>query len=93
MNHRVNPCCLGTSAPGRELTLTSESVCNPEAPAVFRRSGHCNFQKRTISLSGQFQRDLPQRRVVRIARADHYVFLSNESEVLKELNAFITSLP
>lgn len=41
----------------------------------------------------QFERDLPQGRVVRIARADHYVFLSNESEVLKELNAFITSLP
>jgi non-heme chloroperoxidase len=40
-----------------------------------------------------FQRDLPQARAVRIDRADHYVFLSNESEVLSELNAFMRKLP
>ncbi len=31
--------------------------------------------------------------VVRIPDADHYVFSSNESDVLKEINAFIATLP
>ena len=40
-----------------------------------------------------FARGLPQARVVRIPRADHYVFRSNEDEVLREMRAFISSLP
>lgn len=40
-----------------------------------------------------FQRDLPQARAVRIERADHYVFLSNQKEVLEQVNAFIATLP
>ena len=32
-------------------------------------------------------------RVVRIPRADHYLFRSNEGEVLREMRAFISSLP
>jgi hypothetical protein len=31
-------------------------------------------------------------RVVRLARANHYVFLSNEADVLRELRAFIALL-
>jgi len=30
--------------------------------------------------------------VVRIPHADHYVFRSNEADVLKEINAFIAGL-
>ena len=40
-----------------------------------------------------FTRGVPQARVVRIPRADHYVFRSNEDEVLREMRAFISSLP
>jgi pimeloyl-ACP methyl ester carboxylesterase len=36
---------------------------------------------------------LPSARVVRIPNADHYVFQSNEADVLREMNAFIGSLP
>ena len=35
----------------------------------------------------------PSARVVRIPNADHYVFQSNEADVLREMNAFISSLP
>jgi pimeloyl-ACP methyl ester carboxylesterase len=40
-----------------------------------------------------FQRGVPQAKVVRIAHATHYVFQSNESDVLREIRAFIDSLP
>jgi pimeloyl-ACP methyl ester carboxylesterase len=36
---------------------------------------------------------LPSARVVRIPNADHYVFQSNGADVLREMNAFIVSLP
>ena len=40
-----------------------------------------------------FETGLPNARVVRLAHASHYVFLSNEADVLREMNAFIASLP
>ena len=40
-----------------------------------------------------FARGVTQARVVRIPRADHFVFRSNEGEVLREMRAFISSLP
>lgn len=39
-----------------------------------------------------FERGLPSARVVRIPNADHYVFQSNESDVLREMDAFIAGL-
>jgi non-heme chloroperoxidase len=35
----------------------------------------------------------PNVRVVRLPHGDHYVFRSNEADVLKEVNAFIATLP
>lgn len=40
-----------------------------------------------------FEEGLPSARVVRLAHASHYVFLSNEDEVLREMGAFIEKLP
>jgi len=40
-----------------------------------------------------FQRGVPQARVVRLAHATHYVFRSNEPDVLRELYAFMDALP
>jgi len=40
-----------------------------------------------------FELGLPSARVVRLPHADHYVFQSNESDVLREMNAFIDGLP
>jgi len=36
---------------------------------------------------------VPSAHVVRIPNANHYVFLSNEADVLREMNAFIATLP
>lgn len=40
-----------------------------------------------------FEAGLPFARVVRLPHADHYVFRSNEADVLREMKAFINSLP
>lgn len=40
-----------------------------------------------------FQRGVPQARVVRLAHANHYVWRSNEADVLREMRAFINGLP
>ncbi len=40
-----------------------------------------------------FEIGVPTARLVRLPHADHYVFRSNEADVLREMNAFIASLP
>jgi pimeloyl-ACP methyl ester carboxylesterase len=40
-----------------------------------------------------FEKAGPHVHVVRIPHADHYVFRSNEADVLREINAFIAGLP
>jgi len=39
-----------------------------------------------------FQAGTPQARVVRIANANHFVFWSNEAQVVSEMNAFMDGL-
>ncbi|MGH7502683.1 MAG: alpha/beta fold hydrolase [Longimicrobiales bacterium] len=40
-----------------------------------------------------FERGVPTARVVRLRNADHFVFRSNEADVLREMHAFIGRLP
>jgi non-heme chloroperoxidase len=40
-----------------------------------------------------FEKGVPTAHVVRLPHANHYVFRSNEADVLREMNAFIGSLP
>jgi pimeloyl-ACP methyl ester carboxylesterase len=40
-----------------------------------------------------FERGVPSARVVRLPHANHYVFFSHEADVLREMNAFLGSLP
>jgi pimeloyl-ACP methyl ester carboxylesterase len=47
----------------------------------------------TSEQADAFQAGNPQARVVRIANADHFVFRSNEADVLREMNDFIAKLP
>jgi pimeloyl-ACP methyl ester carboxylesterase len=39
-----------------------------------------------------FEKGLPSAKVVRVPKADHFVFVSNEADVLSEMNAFIGGL-
>jgi hypothetical protein len=40
-----------------------------------------------------FEKGVPSAHVVRLAHASHFVFRSNETDVLREMNAFISGLP
>lgn len=40
-----------------------------------------------------FESGVRSARVVRLAHANHFVFLSNEADVLREINAFLDTLP
>ncbi len=42
--------------------------------------------------SNAFERGVPSARVVRLPHASHYVFQSNEKDVLREINAFVRSI-
>ena len=39
-----------------------------------------------------FAAGIPTARVVRLPNADHYVYRSNEADVIREMNAFLTAL-
>ena len=40
-----------------------------------------------------FEKSAPNARVIRIANASHYIYRSNEADVLREMNAFMDGLP
>jgi non-heme chloroperoxidase len=40
-----------------------------------------------------FKRDVPNAKVIVIANADHFVYISNTDEVLRDINTFIQGLP
>ena len=42
--------------------------------------------------AANFHRGVPSARIVMIPNADHYVYLSNEAQVVREMNAFLNSL-
>ncbi|HEY3457102.1 MAG TPA: alpha/beta hydrolase [Bryobacteraceae bacterium] len=48
---------------------------------------------RTSAQVNAFESGNPTARVVRLANADHHVFRSNESDVVREMKAFILKLP
>jgi pimeloyl-ACP methyl ester carboxylesterase len=47
---------------------------------------------RCTAWADAFSRGVPSAHVVRIPNADHYVFNSNEADVVREMNAFLSSL-
>jgi alpha-beta hydrolase superfamily lysophospholipase len=47
----------------------------------------------TATYSNAFEAGVPSAHVVRIPNADHYIFQSNEAQVLKEMDAFLAKLP
>jgi hypothetical protein len=61
-------------------------------------TGFCitpQFKAQEASVAAQanaFEAGTPSARVVRIAGAQHYVFLSNEADVIREMNAFMDGL-
>ncbi|HKX00113.1 MAG TPA: alpha/beta hydrolase [Bryobacteraceae bacterium] len=58
-----------------------------------RAAFEANDEATTGAQAKAFERGVPSARIVRLPHANHYVFLSNEADVLREMNAFLGSLP
>ena len=68
-----------------------------KAPSGLPDSARAGFlaadSVRTGTQAAAFEHGIPTARVVRLPNADHYVFISNEADVLREMHAFIDRLP
>lgn len=62
---------------------------NPKARAAMQASNDRETERQAVA----FERQVPSAHVVRIPNANHYVFRSNEAQVIDQMNAFIISLP
>jgi non-heme chloroperoxidase len=62
---------------------------NPTAQAAMKASDLAT----TSAQANAFEAGVPSARVVRLPNADHFVFNSNEADVLREMNAFLSTLP
>lgn len=66
----------------------SESFPDEAARAAFEARAAAN----TAAQVNAFEAGVPSARVVRIPHASHYIFQSNEAEVLREIKAFLGGL-
>lgn len=73
---------------------------NPKKPGPYayntpaeRAAAETMEQNGIDALMKAFQAGVPCAHVVRLANANHYVFLSNEADVLREMNEFLGDLP
>jgi non-heme chloroperoxidase len=64
-----------------------------ENDPVARTAAEARDLVRTTALANAFQTGVPSAHVVRLAHASHYIFNSNEADVLREINAFTATLP
>lgn len=70
-------------------------AAGPGAPkdAKERAEAEARDEAKTGAQAKAFETGVPSARVVRLPHANHYVFMSNEADVLREMNAFIATLP
>lgn len=68
-------------------------VASPHACAAECDTAQYKADEAEVAVQADaFQTATPQARVVRMAKADHYVFRSNQAEVVREMNAFMEGL-
>lgn len=65
----------------------------PGVDATARAAFEASDEATTGAQAKAFESGLPTARVVRLPHANHYIFFSNETDVLHEMNAFIENLP
>ena len=58
-----------------------------------RAAFEANDEATTGAQAKALESGVPSARIVRLPHANHFVFLSNEADVLREMNAFLVSLP
>jgi non-heme chloroperoxidase len=69
--------------------LASDHPNDPKGQAVDEK---LDFDKNSLQAEA-FERAQPAAHVIRLPHASHWVFLTNEAEVIRDINGFISSLP
>lgn len=81
-------------APSLVIFADEDSYAPGDDPQSRASAARQALEKRTKEAQyAAFARQVPSARLVRIPHGTHYVFRSNEADVLREMNAFIATLP
>ncbi len=81
------------------LAIFADPHTNPRPPNAPRRTSaqvaadDARDKENVEAAISVVERDSPGAHIVRLPHANHYVFLSNEDEVLKDVHGFIQALP
>ena len=62
------------------------------APDIALKAAIATDVAQTEAVANAFQIGVPTARVVKLKNTNHYVFMSNEADVLRELRAFLAGL-
>lgn len=88
-----------TSVGGPVLAIFADPHVNPRPPNAPRRTAaqvaadDARDKANVEAVIAVVRRDAPSAHIVRLPHANHFVFLSNEDEVLKDVHGFILALP
>jgi pimeloyl-ACP methyl ester carboxylesterase len=99
---QVPPITLAIMAGGQKYTEIRVPVlaiyalphaAQPGQNDAARAAADARDEATTGAQAKAFESGVPSARVVRLPHANHYVFLSNEPDVLREMNTFLANLP
>jgi pimeloyl-ACP methyl ester carboxylesterase len=79
--------------PALAIYAVPHATGQPYKDDAARVAAEARDEANTGAQAKAFESGVPSARVVRLPHANHYVFFSNEADVLREMNAFLGSLP
>ena len=79
--------------PALAIYAVPHATGQPYKDDAARAAAEARDEATTGAQARAFESGVPSARVVRLPHASHYVFFSNEADVLREMNAFLGSLP
>jgi pimeloyl-ACP methyl ester carboxylesterase len=65
----------------------------PPTDPAYQNAAAAFELKRSTDMSNAFEAGVPSAQVIRLPNANHYVFRSNEADVLRSMNEFLSKLP
>jgi pimeloyl-ACP methyl ester carboxylesterase len=79
--------------PALAIYALPHATGQPYKDDAARAAAEARDEATTGAQAKAFENGVPSARVVRLPHANHYVFFSNEADVLREMNAFLGNLP
>jgi hypothetical protein len=79
--------------PALAIYALPHATGQPYKDDAARLAAEARDEANTGAQAKAFESGVPSARVVRLPHANHYIFFSNEADVLREMNAFLGSLP